>query len=140
MTWTYTLALLPTSALMQVRLIIDDRDSTEQLLQDEEINWYLSQFPNIYKAAAGCAHTISGIYTHLATEEKVEQVKFNYTARAKLYMELKDQLIEQAKTAIAGQAYAGGISIADKEATELDTDRVQPAFYKDEFDNPDGAS
>ncbi|KKL24171.1 hypothetical protein LCGC14_2417980 [marine sediment metagenome] len=33
--------------------------------------------------------------------------------------------------------YAGGISVADKEAVESNTDRVKPRFKRDKFANPD---
>ena len=138
MTWTYTLALLSTSDLMQVRYLIGDTDSTEELLQDEEIEWVLTQIPNIYLAAAECCLQIAMWFIRRAVQEKVEQVQFDYRERANTYLKLKDQWEQKAKTLVPGQAYAGGISISDKETTEADTDRVQPEFYKGEFDNPDG--
>ena len=63
MTWTYNLNALSTSRMTEVRMMVQDIDTTDQLVQDEEINLLLSYFPPTtgkpaWAAAAAVCDTI----------------------------------------------------------------------------------
>ena len=135
MAWTYDVTLLDTTPLYQVRLLIRDTDITAQLLQDEEIEFVLSENPNIYEAASICCVTIASSFARKA-DQKVGQVSVDYQSRAKTYMDLANEYEQKAITeGPAVNVYAGGISISDKAETEANADRVDPFFYRDEWDN-----
>lgn len=127
MTWTYTPSSLASSALFQVRLLIGDTLSTDQQLQDEEIDFVLTERPNLYGAAAECCRSLAAKFSRSvdqaagATRAAFSQLAKAYNAKAADF---------EAKAAAAGSAlpYAGGISVADKQRQEMDPDRVQPQF------------
>ena len=52
MTWSFSEASLSTSEKDQVRLLIGDTDTSDQLISDEAITFYLSQRSNVNLAAA----------------------------------------------------------------------------------------
>lgn len=54
MSFTYNAADLDTSDLYQVRFKIGDTDSSDALLQDEEINYLLAEYVSVKKASIQC--------------------------------------------------------------------------------------
>jgi hypothetical protein len=59
MAWTYDPAKLNDSPKDQIRLLIGDTNENEQLLQDEEIQFYIDQCPNdVNRAALVCVNVI----------------------------------------------------------------------------------
>src|SRR6266550_2686922 len=86
--WTYDNTLLSTSTananVMAVRLMIGDRLPGRQLLYDSEILFNISQFANLYLAAAECARNISLQY---ATQVDLVQgeLKTNYSQITKMF-------------------------------------------------------
>jgi hypothetical protein len=132
--WTYSLTQLSTSKMMQVRRIIGDTDTTDQLLQDEEITFALSQRPSIYGAAAEACRYIAGQFARLV-DTAASDLKVAYSQRSKQYTQLAILMEAKALARSGGLPYAGGISISDKETREQDPDRVQPQFQLDMEDN-----
>ncbi len=133
MSWTYVLGTLATTPKDQVRLLIGDTDTTEQLLQDEEISLLLSLENNdIYRTGWRACDAIAAEYARKADRvvggpssglRLMASQKFKqYTARA---LQLKRQSAVR-----NANVYAGGISISDKQVVEEDTDRVEPDFTK----------
>lgn len=123
-----------------VRFLVQDTDTNDQLVQDEEINWALTQGGGIYEAAALIAGTIAAQFARMADKETVGKVSVSYTKRAEQYKALADDLKKQASTKSAPIPYAGGISKADVETQELNEDRVKPSFTVGQFDNPRNVS
>jgi hypothetical protein len=120
--------------MMQVRLIVGDTKQTDPQVQDEEINFALTQRPSIWGAAAMVCRSISSRLSREAdTVDK--DLRTVLSARAKAYAARANEY--DLKAAVRGGAmpYAGGISIADKVTNEQDTDRVQPAFTVSMDDN-----
>lgn len=127
MTWTYTPSLLSTSPLMQVRLLMGDTIPSGQQVQDEEINFALTQRPSIYGAAAMMCRALS---TRLSREADTvdKDLRTTLSARASAYARRANEYEVQATFRSGAKPYAGGLSIADKIQNELDTDRVPPQF------------
>ena len=128
MTWSYSNAL--TAAKDKVRLYLQDTDTTEQLLADEEITFLLAEKANnVLQTAALGAEIIARKFTREATIT-VGDTRVEWSRRAELYWELAKDL--RTRT-VAVAPFAGGISIDSKQTYEDDTDRVRPLFTKDQF-------
>lgn len=134
MTWSYNVAALATTPLFQVRRLIGDVKTGDQLIQDEEINWELTQWPNIYLAAAASARAIAAQFSREVDIVQGE-LKTNYSNKAKAFEALAQRMDVIGGARSGGALYAGGISQADKASNVLDTDRTPPAFNRGEFDN-----
>ena len=132
MTWEYLSTAPGSSAKSYVRLRVGDTTSADQLLQDEEILAVISAETNTLKAAAICAQTIAGKYAR-KVDKTVGKLRISMSQASARYSEMADDLLRESGRK-AG-AWAGGISISDKEDTEADTDRVAPSFYLGQFDN-----
>lgn len=124
------------SDLETVRFLIGDTVSTDVLLQDAEINYLLTVEPNVYKAAVTACKTIAATFARKA-DRAVGDLFVKFSKKYDQYIALSQQLEIRAKRETAG-IYAGGISRADKKTQDQDTDRVKPAFHKDQWDNPRG--
>jgi len=58
-TWTYDPTQLLTTPMMQVRYLIGDTKDTDRQVQDEEIQFALSERPSVYGAAAIVCRALS---------------------------------------------------------------------------------
>lgn len=136
MTWTY--ANNPSGSTRDmVRFLIGDTDNTDQQLSDEEISALLSTFGTARSAAEHAARALAAKFTRLVSKS-VGDLSIQYQQRAAAYRELAADL--KASHATAGVTlFAGGISKADRETRDADTDRVKPRFDRGKFDNA-GAS
>lgn len=136
MTFTYNTSDLTTD-LAKVRLYIGDTDSTDALMQDEEIQVFLDQYDNLYRAAAFCARTISAKFARKA-DTKIESVSVSYSQKAKQYSDLAARLDSQANTSndsTSGPS-ATGIKVSETENADKETDRLKPSFSRGQFNNP----
>lgn len=132
MTWSYDIGLA--TAKDQIRLLIGDTDTTDPQLQDEEIVFIAAQEAGVYRGAAQCAFNIAAKYTR--------QVTRSFGGRSDQLSQLASQYRTLAKELMAKSAmrritpYAGGQSIAEKDAQAQNTDIVQPIFSKNTGKNP----
>lgn len=125
MSWTYS-GDPANSAADAVRFLVQDTDSARPLATDEEIAWALSEHnDNAYRAAAAVARSLGAASGNVA-RKRVGEVTIAYDPE--FYRSLAAALEGQAVRAVS--PWAGGISHADKEARELDTDRVEPSFTR----------
>lgn len=118
-----------------MRLLIADTDTTAQLLQDEEINFNLTQEMNVWGTAARCCEIISRNFLRKA-DVRVGRggTMLNYSNAANQYA---DMAAAFRKRAIAMNApWAGGTSISDKLSDASDSDLVQPIFTKGQGNSP----
>lgn len=122
----------------KVRLLIGDTDSNNVLLQDDEIDFFLSESnDNVYLAASYAARSISGKFSREA-DTTVESVSKSYSQRSRQYSQLAAQLEAQSKR-VRGSIPTPAISGISKDAINTqreDEDRVQGKFYMDKFSNP----
>jgi hypothetical protein len=132
--WTYSLASLGTSKLYQVRRLIGDVIANDQQIADEEINFALTQQPTIYGAAAEAARYIAAQYSRKVdtTNGVLNQ---NYSNMARAYAALAVRLDAKDTENSFVTPYAGGISVANKQRQEGDSDRVAPQFTIGGVDN-----
>lgn len=131
MSWTYS-GDPSSSDLDAVRFCIGDTIETDQLLQDEEIQFLLDTYESVRLACINGIISIMASYARYVNEE-VDEVREDNSDRMAQLKILLDEL-RRSVSAFA-QIYAGGISVADKSANESDTDRVPPFFTRDDFDN-----
>lgn len=131
MTWTYS-GDPAYSNRDAVRFLIRDTNTSDQLLQDEEIAWLLSQNSNnVYKAAMASAYAVSAKFSNQAVTKTVGALSLSYQARSEHYKSLALSIKNQYLSVGATFApYSGGISVSDKQTEEQDTDWDKPAFSR----------
>jgi len=91
MAWTYVPAQLSTSQLYQVRFLIGDTDTNDQLLQDEEINFQISQIGSVNGAAVACCENIASKFARQA-DYSLGPYAIKASQKAMRYLELCDKL------------------------------------------------
>lgn len=127
MSFTYTGTPDTTTSqgrLDAVRLLVKDHVESTHVFEDDEILFFLTQNGNsIYRAAADAADQLAG---GEAGSKSVGDLSITNSAVA--WMDIARAY--RRKAALGAIPYAGGISKADKDAYEADTDRVEPAFTR----------
>lgn len=127
MTWSYTIADLATSTKDQVRFLIGDTFQSDPQVQDEEINFAVSQRSSVWGAAAECCRSIAAKFAR-SVDVTAGSSKSSFSQMAKAYTAKALDFEAKAAMGGAGLPYAGGISIADKLQQEQNEDRVNPQF------------
>ena len=139
MSATYNSALATTTD--QIRFLVQDTDvANSPFFQDAEIAWVYAEEGNIYFAAALLCGRLSAHFAQKADKKSIDGFDVTYTKQADHYSLLQKELQakgEKGKNISIGSisAFAGGISISDKDAREADTDRVQSSFKTKMDDN-----
>jgi len=119
-----------------VRFAVGDTDSRDQLIGDEEIAALLASEGSKQYAAVKVAERIAAGFAKEAdmtigdgTGSRTKQL----SQRVAAYMSLAKTLRSEAGLSV--YAYAGGISVADKDTITNTTDRPSPTFYEGMMDN-----
>lgn len=140
MAWTYDTADIgtttPSGRRNMVRLLIGDTQTSDQQLQDEEIDAALAETGNnVYAAASWSCRILAAKYSRMVDTQLDGALEAKYSDRVKAYTQLSVSMSQLGKqTSGRGLGvFAGGIRIAAMEAAELDTGRVQPAFTMGQF-------
>lgn len=143
MAWTYTTTNFDTTTtvgrLNSVRLLIGDNDSTEQQLQDEEIQFAITQSNNdVYASGIFCCRLLAAKYARLVTTQADGAASQEYSKLVDHYNVLAQSitLLSNKVSASTIGISAGGISISTMDTVNADTDRVKPAFTVTQFDDP----
>lgn len=134
MAWTYSVADLATSPKDQVRLLIGDTLTTDQQLQDEEIDYVLTTRGSLYGAAAECCRSLQAKFSR-SVDQSAGGSKTMFSQLAKAYGIKAAEFEGKAAMSGAGLPYAGGISVADKRNQQQNPDRVTPQFQVGMDDN-----
>ncbi len=127
-----------------VRVLIQDTSTGSAVLQDEEIQYFIDQTPHLYLAAAEAAGAVAGHYAGLARVDSKKVGDLQIVAgdaigtRVREYRNLADTLRRQA--AMKATPFSGGISVADKDLQEADTDYDRPFAALGMHDNPASTS
>jgi hypothetical protein len=140
--WSYSASNLNTTTasgrLNSVRLLVGDTDDADQLAQDEEILFALSQANNnIYYAAAWVCRTVAAKFSRMVDTTLDGALSAKYSTRSKQYQQLAAQVEAQGKKT-SGKSlgvFGGGYSSSAMQVANEDPDRVKPAFGIDQFDN-----
>ena len=120
--WSYNIGTPSESPKDQVRFLIGDTDSTDQLLQDGEIIYLLGQYNGaIFESSIRACEAIQAKFSRMA-DESVGSVKISFSQKAKGYERLKATLIQRIATETI-QPYCGGISISDMIQVDQNPDR-----------------
>ncbi|KKN54427.1 hypothetical protein LCGC14_0592250 [marine sediment metagenome] len=127
MTWSYDSSDPGATSKDQVRLMVGDTDTADQLLTDEEIAHFLTTYLTVGNAAVQSARAIMAQFTRQVTRA-VGDLKINLSDRAKAYKELIVELTEMADASDPFQIYAGGLSLADRNEDRANVDLPQPPF------------
>lgn len=146
MSWSYSATDLNTTTasgrLNSVRLLIGDTDSSDQLVENEEILFSLSQAnDNIYYASAWVCRTIAAKFSRLVDTQLDGALSAKYSTKSKQYQQLASQIEAQGKKT-SGKSlgvFGGGISVVAVTNVNEDPDRVKPAFRIGQFDNVEAA-
>lgn len=115
-----------------IRFVIGDTDSTDELLQDEEIDAAITNEGNKYAAAAMCAEAIGGKFSR-QSNKTVGPLSISASERSAQYFALAERLRRSIGRRVA--AWAGGISESEMRDAEKDTDRVEPSFERGMHDS-----
>lgn len=112
-----------------MRRLIGDTDSSDYLLSDADIAEILSD--NNDNITASAAEAARAIAAQLARNEDVtiNESSLRGGNAYQQYISLAEKL-ERKAAAVGAIPFAGGISKADKESREDNTDRVTPAFTR----------
>jgi hypothetical protein len=146
---TYAPQDIATDTLMQVRFLVGDNVEDKMIMDDAEIEWLISEYANVYMAAAAVCDSIAMKISTTETasgksgpilRKRVGQTDISYASgsgrTAEEFKALGRML--RARGSNYQMPYAGGISIADKHAREDDTDRPRDGFKRGMFDDPSG--
>lgn len=133
MAWTYNPAI-PTDR-DEVRLLIGDTDTNDQLLQDEEITFLLSRAGDVTQAAIEAARTLQSKFARRA-DTTVESVSVKYSQLSNQFGKIVKNLEAKASKAAANNIIVTGISEDAISAAREDADRYRERFYMGKFDNP----
>jgi len=132
-TWTYSTTLATEKD--QIRLEIQDTDTTAQLLQDEEITYLVTVEQNFWGAASRCCEIISRNFLRKA-DVRIGRggTTLTYSVAAKQYADMATAFRKRANAMNA--PWSGGRSVDDKNTLASDDSLVQPIFTKTEFSDP----
>jgi len=135
MTWTYSNDPA-NNTRDELRLLVGDTNTSDQLLSDEEIAYYLGL--NGSDALASAPSACEGIAAKFSRQANTTNQGLSVAAseRAKAYLALANELRDKAVT--VADVFAGGLTISGKEALDQDSDAVQPSFRIGLDDNPSG--
>ena len=121
-----------------VRFLIGDTDSTDALLQDEEIAHLLAETPDVRMAASKAA---LGAAAKLARRVNgaTGRVRKDLAAQYEHYADLAKRLQREA-TMRGAEVEAGGVFKDDVRNDQLDESLVQPEFEVGVHDDPRSAT
>ena len=134
MTWTYNPSQLGSTPLYQVRFLIGDTIEGQPQLQDEEINWTLTQQNSIWGAASMCAQSVASEYSRRADTVQMD-LRTTYSQISKQYASMAAQYANKSAARGGGLPVVTSVSITDKNAEVSNPDRVPPQFQIGMDDN-----
>lgn len=134
MTFSYLLAEGIPGERDQVRLLIGDTDEDTHDLEDEEIDFFLSQEPNIYFAGAAAAEAIARkLQAGYFEDQKVGETRLR-TKRVNELKILSDQL--RNRGAAHKLPSSGGIFVSETEQMLNNDNIIRGDFFKGMHDFP----
>lgn len=109
-----------------VRFLIGDTSKQDQLLQDAEIDWVLTQYNAPMNASIRCCEVVVAKLSRLS-DESVGGLSVSFSQKAESYRKLRRDLVRRLATEDA-VPYCGGISKSDKQQVLNAGDRVPTDF------------
>ena len=134
MGFTYTVASIATSDLFKVRFLLQDTTNTTarpNLMDDAEINWVLTTEANVYMAAALCADALASRFRGTASK-KVGNLELRYSH------EYWDGVAKKLRARGSSHQVisAGGVYVADRDASFENADVIQPEMFTGMMEDP----
>lgn len=139
MTFTY---IDPTNSNRdKVRFLIQDTDSTNPHMTDEEVNWLISEWADVYDAASAAADILAGSYAHKANYSKSVgdlTLSETFSTQSERFQALATTLrLSRMRRYVPSW-------VANSKALQSTADRVVDTYNTDshlgQFDNPRGSS
>ena len=93
MTWSYS-GNPADSNRNAVRFLIQDTDTNDQLLSNEEIDYTQTTAGSVYMAAHDCAYVIAPQYAQPASRTSVGDMSISYSDRASGYYTIADRMLQ----------------------------------------------
>jgi len=132
MTFSYNDADLSTD-LNKVRRLINDVNSSSPFFTDEEVGFFIDQDSNIFGAASIACRALATRFAS-GVSKSVGKLSISLEQKFDHYDALSTQYASLATSKGAPQVFAGALTKTQKNTLESNTDRVEPAFYRDMFD------
>ena len=136
---TYTYVGPTTSDRDKVRFLIQDTDMTAPLMTDEEINWLITEWADVYDAAANAADTLAGSFARKSDYQKRVgdlHLTENFSKNAERYRELGTNI-----RLMRQRRYNVNWIVADSSLVSVANRNVEiptTEFWEGQFDNPRG--
>lgn len=128
MTWSFDDSSLSSSKKDQVRLLVGDTNTDDQLLSDEAIEFYLDDNgSNVDLASAIACEAIAASFAR-DVDTKNSRLSVAASKRMEHYSALAKQLRKRASE--LASPFFGGQSRQGKVDLETDSDAIQPRFYR----------
>jgi hypothetical protein len=136
---TFTYSGTPSASQRDaIRFLLNDTDSTDVLLQDEEISYLIATWTSTYEAARGGAEVIASRFTRDAdnVSKTVGDISISksFTNKAREYRALAKSLFEQRMRLSPPTPAINAQAIESTENRGPFTPTTD--FYLGEFDNP----
>ena len=125
----------PQSDRDKVRHLIGDTDKNAPILTDEEVQFHIELYGNIFKSARSACIAIVAKFA-CQVDESVGRVKLNLSQRVTHFRQLAKDLKTEHSAVRSISPYLGGQSKANKQTRELNDDRVEPFFTRRTHDHP----
>jgi len=120
----------------RIRLLIGDTSTSRAFnLDDAEVDYFADTSSNIHIAAANAAEALGARYLEAADSKKVGDLALSKVKGEGERLAAKARELRR-RAAAGALPIIGGVSIADKQAREDDTDRPTPAFARGQHDYP----
>lgn len=141
MAWSYS-EDPSTSTLDAIRFLVGDTDISDPLVQDEEINYAYGLYADVNLASAYVLMALASKFSRV-TNVRVGAVSESGSDIAKAFRARAEELDPGGVVTESGNLALpsfGGRSKSEKDTLNSDTDAVQPSFFRDMDDIPDGPS
>ncbi len=135
MTFTYDSSDPGATTRDQIRLMVGDTDTGDQIMQDEEIAYFVTTYTSVGSAAVAVARSILSIFARQVTKA-VGDLRINASDRYKAYAEHIANLEELALATDPYQIYVGGQSFNEINSDRRDSDLPQGRFAVGMHDFP----
>lgn len=132
MTWSYS-GNPSNSTGDAVRFLVGDTDTTDQLISNEEIAYFVAEFNNARRSASEAARAIAAKYARLMSRS-IGGLSADFSAKYRQYLELADNLLSKEEMKPVA-LFISGYTKSQKEMVELDADRESTFSRKGIMDN-----
>lgn len=132
MSWSYS-GDPAASDLDEVRFLVGDTDTTDQLVSNEEVAWSIANSAGTIQAAATLCEALASKFAR-EVDKSIGSLSVSAASRSGHFSARAAALRVQAIALC--EVFVGGLSISGKQALDLDADAVQPAFRVGQDDNP----